>query len=211
MFSLLPLPSYCPSKIVVLPRETTNSIQTLDRRTTGATLFQMERRPFIRSGLVQAETAYTRTNTNVSRSEMPAGPMGEHHQTQIRTAKRNASLALIRAARQYAKQYTWQTKKTHSTPTQSIAERPVTSSGRLQVSQEANIGELSELSTGSSSQLSPTCWVPHTDTEPIPSKETRERPPGYCGQLVQHRKPAHETAPQHARSVKVSGSDLTPG
>ena len=34
------------------------SIQTLDRRTTGTTLFQMERRPFIRSGPVQAETAY---------------------------------------------------------------------------------------------------------------------------------------------------------
>ena len=42
------------------------SIQTLDRRTTGATLFQMERRPFICSGLVQAETAYRRTNTDVS-------------------------------------------------------------------------------------------------------------------------------------------------
>ena len=86
------------------------SIQTLDRRTTGATLFQMERRPFIRSGLVQAETAYRRTNTNVSRSEMPADPMGEHHNPDP-NSKTQRKLALVRAARQYAKQYTWRTKK----------------------------------------------------------------------------------------------------
>ena len=70
----------------------------------------MERRPFIRSGLAQAETAYRRTNTNVPRSEMPADPMGEHHNPDP-NSKTQRKLALVRAARQYAKQYTWRTKK----------------------------------------------------------------------------------------------------
>ena len=86
------------------------SIQTLDRRTTGATFHLEKRRPFIRSGLVQAETAYRRTNTNASRSEMPADPMGEHHNSDP-NSKTQRKLALVCAARQYAKQYTWRTKK----------------------------------------------------------------------------------------------------
>ena len=93
--------------------------------------------------------------------------------TQIRTAKRNASWRSSAPHVSTRNNTPSGPKKTPSTPTQSITERPVTSSGRLQVSQEANIGELSELSTGSSSQLSPTCWVPHTDTEPILPKKPK--------------------------------------
>ena len=93
--------------------------------------------------------------------------------TQIRTAKRNVSWRSSAPHVSTRNNTPGGPKKTHSTPTQSIAERPVTYSGRLQVSREANIGELSELSTGSSSQLSPTCWVPHTDTEPILPKKPK--------------------------------------
>ena len=41
---------------------------------------------------------------------MPAGPMGEHHNPDP-NSKAQRKLALVRAARQYAKQYTWRTKK----------------------------------------------------------------------------------------------------
>ena len=41
---------------------------------------------------------------------MPADPMGEHHNPDP-TSKTQRKLALVRAARQYAKQYTWRTKK----------------------------------------------------------------------------------------------------
>ena len=106
---------YSPTKLLSVENRRSskgndNAIQTLDRRTTGATFHLEKRRPFIRSGLVQAETAYRRTNTNVSRSEMPAGPMDEHHNPDP-NSKAQRKLALVRAARQYAKQYTWRTRK----------------------------------------------------------------------------------------------------
>ena len=197
----------------------------------------MERRPFIRSGLAQAETAYRRTNTNVSRSEMTAGPRGEHHKagpgaqvgrqagsapgchrvqqstrrtceldapTQIRTAKHNASWRSSAPHVSTRNNTPGGPKKTHSTPTQSIAERPVTSSGRLQVSQEANIGELSELSTGSSSQLSPTCWVPHTDTEPIlPKKpESADTEPILASWLLRSTGTTPKTCPRNGAATR---------
>ena len=82
------------------------SIQTLDRRTTWATLFQMERRPFIRSGLVQAETAYRRTNTNLSRSEMQTNPIQDTPSPDPNSELQRKS-AFIRAARRYAEEQSW--------------------------------------------------------------------------------------------------------
>ena len=79
------------------------SIQTLDRRTTGATLFQMERRPFVRSGPVQAETAYRRTNTNVSRSEMQTNPIQDTPSPDPNSELQRKS-AFIRSARRYRRQ-----------------------------------------------------------------------------------------------------------
>ena len=80
------------------------SIQTLDRRTTGATLFQMERRPFIRSGLVQAETAYRRTNTNVLRSEMQTNPIQDTPSPDPNSELQRKS-AFIRSARRFRRRW----------------------------------------------------------------------------------------------------------
>ena len=76
------------------------SIQTLDRRTTGAALFQMERRPFIRSGLVQAKTTHRRTNTNVLRSEMQTNPIQDTPSPDPNSELQRKS-AFIRSARRY--------------------------------------------------------------------------------------------------------------
>ena len=186
------------------------SIQTLDHRTTGATLFQMERRPFVRSGLVQAETAYRGTNTNVSRSEMPADPMGEHHNPDP-NSKAQRKLALVRAARQYAKQYTWRTKKD---PLHSDAEHHRATRNLLRAASSLPRSQHRRTIGTEHGKLKPAISPPAGCRTRIPNQSFQRNPrapPGYCGQLVQHRKPAHETAPQHARSVKVSGSDLAPG
>ena len=66
----------------------------------------MERRPFIRSGPVQAETAYRRTNTNASRSEMPTNPIQNTPSPDPNSESQRKS-AFIRAARRYAEQQSW--------------------------------------------------------------------------------------------------------
>ena len=66
----------------------------------------MERRPFIRSRPVQAETAYGRTNTNVSRSEMPTNPIQNTPSPDPNSESQRKS-AFIRAARRYAEQQSW--------------------------------------------------------------------------------------------------------
>ena len=157
-----------------------------------------------------SETAYRRTNTNVSRSEMPADPMGEHHNPDP-NSRTQRKLALVRAARLYAKQYTWRTKKD---PLHSDAEHRRATRNLLRAASSLPRSQ-HRRTIGTEHGKPQASYLPPAGCRTrIPNQSFQRNPrapPGYCGQLVQHRKPAHETAPQHARSVKVSGSDLALG